>query len=251
MDRGIDAHPASLAPVPAYPRRALEQYLEDARRAWDDLSQQLAHARARHQAAVAALDNAHESHRLLGSMMIEAQQDLGTRRSHAEAAAASILADADAEAERIVRAARSQVADLLGGVVLSVEDPASLDSRRWSDDDDQAADDHRAADDRDDEPKGGFTAGRPATVHLGLADLASPGPDPWSPPATLAEIGALDGISRRNLVASLDSLRTRARRHRERDHGWPVHDGDDESFFSRLCEELRADGSLNTWFESA
>jgi hypothetical protein len=169
--------PTSLAPVAAYPRRALEQYLADAAGAVARLRADLAEAERRRVGAEGAIAAASEGHRLLGAMMVSAQQDLTARRSHAADAAASLLADAEAEAARIVAAARAQATALVGGLPPALDDPAP------------------------DEPTG-----------VG-----------WLP------------------------------RSRRSGSGFDWHDDreGDDGFFTRLRDELHADGSLGTWFETA
>lgn len=243
MDRGLADQPSALAPVPAYPRRAVEQYLADARAAWDELRQSLVAAQARRDTAVAALASADDSHRLLGSMMVEAQRDLAARRAHAEAAAASILAGADEEAERIVRSARRLATGLIDDA------PAASAGRRL------------AAEDDDDDDEDGDDVSWPAPREIGTVPLdpaaaeALRGSGTGVPSDAVAASGTDEGAielwpSRRPVTAALDGLGWRSRRRERQDQRISAPTGD-ESYFSRLRDEYSADGSLNTWFEPA
>ena len=234
MDRGTDPHPAALAPVPAYPRRAVEQYLADARQAWDGLQLALHEAEARRAAAQEALSVADESHRLLGSMMVEAQQDLAARRAHAEEAAATMLANADAEAERILSQARAQATGLLGAT--SVTDADDDDEQQWPPPPARRAD---------------RSVGEPASAPR-LAGSVEDAPDHAVAAVDIGDpVGEL-WPDRRPASLPFDALRWRPRWRRPHEGEWPTVDSQpDESYFSRLRDEMRADGTINAWFEPA
>ena len=226
-----------LAPVAAYPRRALEQYLADARRTEDDLRAQMQADERRLELARRAVEACAEGHRLLGSMMVAAQQDLAARRRHAEEAAASMVREADAEAERILAAARADAASVVGG----------LPSR--SDHDDRA---------------GG--APEPPTALLpppppAACDPAEAGTGEATPtPSTLgvASVAALAAalpalaLGRRTGRGAAHGPRWRSRRRGGEPFEWPFNPADrDEDYFSRLRDELHAEGALGAWFETA
>ncbi|CAN5712689.1 hypothetical protein BH10ACT1_BH10ACT1_05390 [soil metagenome] len=229
MDRGSESPPAALDPVPAYPRSAVEEYLADARRAEAHLRGLLAEAEARQARASAALEAADESHRILGQMMVEAQQDLAARREHAEQAAADLLARAEGEAQRILAAGRGQVALTLG---LPSEPQATCTA---------APIEATANGDRDDPP--------PPPAPTSVVDVRPPppafhlAPERSVPtPATTAARSDLDPTGRR----------WRPRWLRASETGWPYNAAsEDESYFTRLCDELRADGSAGAWVETA
>jgi hypothetical protein len=244
MDRGPDAHPSTLAPVPAYPRRAVEQYLAEVRASWDDLQGTLQLERNRHQAALDALAAADESHRVLGAMMVEAQQDMSARRAHASEAVASLLASADDEATRILQSARRQAMAILG--------------QPEPDPEPETGDDHGST--SDDEPEWPSRPSPPTRpARAASAVEATIGPVADDEPAVHA-VAAVDlpsesmelWPSRRPASIALDSLRWRPRWRRPQEPEWPVNAGDaDESYFTRLRDEFRADGTINAWFEPA
>lgn len=219
----------ALSPVAAYPRRALEQYLEDARRSEAELRDRLLADRARLDAARRAIAACAEGHRLLGSMMVAAQQDLAARRRHAEAAAAAMVRDADAEAERILAAARTDAAALLGGVGVSL--PEGTD---------------------DDQPG--------SAPHEPLPPVEASDPEPSTRPQ-----GAHGAATVAALAAALPALALGRRTGRGGTHGprwrswrstepfdWPFNPAHrDEDYFSRLRDELQAEGALGAWFETA
>ncbi|WP_426573602.1 hypothetical protein [Aquihabitans sp. McL0605] len=241
MDRGSEAPTSSLAPVPAYPRRAVEQYLADARRAWDELQVALGRAKARHASASTELQSVDESHRLLGSMLLDAQRDLSARRAHAEEAAIQLLASADLEAARILSTARRQAAELLGelrpdttGIDHVLAPPAPAAGKKG--DDDELDPPWPSA-----TPIGLLSRDELAGLPVAPAEGEASAADAF---ASRADHGDVElWPARRPASAALDSLRWRQRRRRQ--------SGADESYFSQLRDELRAEGTLNTWFEPA
>ena len=256
MDSGPQAQPSSLSTVPAYPRVAVERYLEDANQTAQQLRSELAMVKARRERAVDALDASRESHRLLGQMMVDAQQDLAARRDHAEQAAEGLLARADEEATRIMAAARAQATAVLGGPVLPPRSaPADPPVESASDRD------------RHDAPPGPPGA----SGHEGHdAPLAPSPPSPprtprgdfaagWdeagagSDPAVAYQAPSPDDIAMASAAPMDLGGPSRWPRWLRRDEPrWPDHAaGDDPWYFSRLRDELRADGHLSVWFETA
>ena len=76
---------------------------------------------------------------------------------------------------------------------------------------------------------------------MGIVPDAGSAADEGEAPGT-ARLARLDG----------DWLRRSLTRRREAADAWPYNEAaHDESFFVRLRDELRADGSLSSWFEPA
>ncbi len=249
MDRGTDHHPATLDRVPAYPSSVVEEFLADARRAEAHLRGLLTEAEARQARASAALEAADESHRILGQMMVEAQQDLTARRDCAEKAAADLLARAEGKAQRFLTLGRAHVAATLGLPLDPLEAPAaapieattsgsggSLEDGSTSK---QGSDDRI---DRDDPP-------RPPAVHA-VIDVRPPPPAVHRAPerSEPSEPAPATNVAQ----SGLDGQRRRPRWLRTREAGWPDNAAsEDESYFTRLRDELRADGSMSSWVETA
>lgn len=241
MERGSDHHPAALDPVPAYPRAAVEEYLADAGRAEAHLRAQLAEAEARHARATAALEAADESHRILGQMMVEAQQDLAARRAHAEQAAADLLARADGEAQRILASGRAQVAAALG---LPLEPSLGSPIEAQSVEVDTTARGDANERGRDDQPPSPPSAPEP------VLDVRPPPPAVHLAPERTGHV-PVTHVAHSGL--DVDGPRWRPRWLRPTETGgWPYNAAsEDESYFSRLRDELRADGSMGSWVETA
>ncbi|MFN8019184.1 MAG: hypothetical protein U0P45_13825 [Acidimicrobiales bacterium] len=243
----------ALAPVAAYPRRALEQYLADARRAEGDLRGQMEVDRRRLEVARRAVDACAEGHRLLGSMMVAAQQDLAARRRHTEEAAATLVREADAEAERILSCARADATAIVRGLPLGASAGADEGSRR----------------DPGDPGEPGAPAPSPVTGRL--ATLPPPPPSPTAVPPVgdgaaadapptlgVASVAALAAalpalaLGRRTGRGASHGPRWRSRRRGGEPFEWPFNPADrDEEYFSRLRDELHAEGALGAWFETA
>ena len=241
MDGGHDDQLPSFAPVPAYPRPAVEQYLADASRARDHLLTRLDEAKARHARATAALEGACESHRLLGQMMVEAQQDLAARRAHAEQAAADLLARADGEAQRILASGRAQVAAALG---LPPEPSFGSPIEAQSVEVDTTARGDANERGRDDQPPSPPSAPEP------VLDVRPPPPAVHLAPERTGHV-PVTHVAHSGL--DVDGPRWRPRWLRPTETGgWPYNAAsEDESYFSRLRDELRADGSMGSWVETA
>jgi hypothetical protein len=186
-------------------------------------------------------------------MMVEAQQDMSARRAHASEAVASLLASADDEATRILRSARRQAMAILGqpdsDPEPAPEHQAALAAEPVADDDQGSP--------SDEEPPWPSPPTRPARAASAVE--ATIGPVADDEPAVHA-VAAVDlsaesmelWPSRRPASIALDSLRWRPRWRRPQEPEWPVNAGDaDESYFTRLRDEFRADGTINAWFEPA
>jgi hypothetical protein len=252
------------ATVPAYPRHALEQYLADLATAAERLRADIATAHQRTALAQAAIAARDEGHRLLGALLVDAERDLAARRAHAEEAAADLLARAAQEAERILAAARAEAGALLAlapeaGLAASGPDrdrsgpagPSAL-ALGWE----------LLAPSASSSPVPGWASAEPA----GPAEPSAPA-DPVGPVAPVAEPSidephelppaaawALDGSGvapwRRRLADGAAHLRSRLLG--ETGFEWPAEAvGRDEAYFTRLRDELDADGSLARWFEPA
>jgi cell division septum initiation protein DivIVA len=91
--------------VRGYSSTAVDEYLAAAERERERLNAALAEAKERRAKARASIG----LHRVMLSMLLEAQEELQARRAEADAEAAAALQAAEVEADAIVRAARAEV----------------------------------------------------------------------------------------------------------------------------------------------